>query len=1292
MAGFRPDLIQTEPVPSTGHGQHTPRVTAQSRLSGHTPHTPRVTVGVPVSGHRLTRKPNKNKLNKKIKIRKTNYRSPVSSMSSSYKKPKKCQPVAGVRPDLIQTESVPSSGHGQHTPRVTALSRSRLSGYTTHTPRVTVEVPVSTGHGQHTPRVTAQTGSRLTGHTTHTPRVTVMVPVSCHRLTRKQNKNKPNEKMKNTKTSNQSHRKLIPLFLDSCSDVSLPVANKLLCSVVSLSVANKLAIGSVKHPDDKWLTDVLTKTSKCQPAVRDTLVTVPHTPRVTVGVPDSRLARQQNKNKQNTKHKNQKSNYLSNVTLVESVKLTKWFNHGHGYLVIPHILRESLWRSLSALVMASILRESLLCHGHGYLVIPHILRESLWRSLSALVTASILRESLHKQSQVTLHTNQYNLTQVSTKSKKCQPDAGDRPDLIQTEPVPSTGLARSKSNYLSHVTLASIDQSFMVKYLRSQPSGHGAAVMGIRSQLSGHDTAVTTITSTAHSLPDSGLTRSKNDNYIPDVTLVRNHKRKFKYFFSISRKRRNKLIKQLNGNGKKMINICHWNLGSKNWIKKRNQIQALADQLNPDILVISEANLNPGTPLYESQIMGYQITFPKSTTINLTARVILLTKDELNIKVEENLMEETFSSIWIKLSIPGNKSVLICGAYREHQYLCQTTDWSLHPDEQAIRWNIFLKQVERASATSICHLLGDFNLDFNRWNTPDQAHKKMVEDSKQYLEAGGFLQFIHDITRSWPGQVDSTIDHFWSNAPERVSNTSNLLRTVGDHNVITALVRVKGVDVRRLDVRRRSFKNFDPVVYRSRLKALDWTKIYDISDVNLANNFIEEKIVNILDELCPYKTVQARKQCKTWLSCEAKQKMEERDNICEAARLSGDPASWDRYRKLRNKVNNDVDRDRKKHYSDIYTKLQNEKNVGAIYRAAKDQAGWKSNSSPTSFLSDGKIITDPKSMADLQMTTFTNKTNKLLNDLPPRTSDPCKTLKDALENWGKPKDDRGEFKIKPISRLELLKIITKMGNSTSSGIDSIDALAIKHCAAILHEPITHMVNQSILTSTFASKWKIGKLLPLHKGKGLPKSDLKSFRPILMLPILGKITERAIQCQIMDFMEKSGQINENHHSYRKLHSTVTTMLQISDTIFEGVNENKIATVFTIDQSSAFDVIDHKILRQKLKLYNFGSSALEWIESYLSHRSHFVSIGTKSSAYNNVTHGVPQGSVLGLILYVIYVNELPAVVNEDDSGNKEHSDDEKLFTDNCKAVDHSPPTPMIRHSSSRRTQDSRLKKKS
>ena len=210
-------------------------------------------------------------------------------------------------------------------------------------------------------------------------------------------------------------------------------------------------------------------------------------------------------------------------------------------------------------------------------------------------------------------------------------------------------------------------------------------------------------------------------------------------------------------------------------------------------------------------------------------------------------------------------------------------------------------------------------------------------------------------------------------------------------------------------------------------------------------------------------------------------------------------------------------------------------------------------------------------MADVQMKTFNDKTRKLLNELPPVTTDPCSTLKAALDNWGQPKQDRGTLKLKPISRLDTLNIIKNLGNSTSSANDRIDALSIKHGAGVLHGPITFVINLSITTSTFVSRWKIGKLLPLFKGKGLSKLDPKSFRPISLLPILGKITERAIQPQIMEFMTSTGQLNENHHSYRKGHSTVTTMLQLSDAIMEGCDANLISMVVTLDQSSAFDVI-------------------------------------------------------------------------------------------------------------------------
>ena len=130
-------------------------------------------------------------------------------------------------------------------------------------------------------------------------------------------------------------------------------------------------------------------------------------------------------------------------------------------------------------------------------------------------------------------------------------------------------------------------------------------------------------------------------------------------FHYLSNKRRNNLIKQTNGNGKNSLSVCHWNLGSKKWKNKRNQIQALVDHLSPDIIYISEANLDEVTPPHESIfITGYKITFPKTVTRNRTARLVLLTRDNLNFELMDNLMDDVFTSIWIKISRPGVKGLL----------------------------------------------------------------------------------------------------------------------------------------------------------------------------------------------------------------------------------------------------------------------------------------------------------------------------------------------------------------------------------------------------------------------------------------------------------------------------------------------------------------------------------------------------------------------------------------------------------------------------------------------------------
>ena len=181
-----------------------------------------------------------------------------------------------------------------------------------------------------------------------------------------------------------------------------------------------------------------------------------------------------------------------------------------------------------------------------------------------------------------------------------------------------------------------------------------------------------------------------------------------------------------------------------------------------------------------------------------------------------------------------------------------------------------------------------------------------------------FFNSSTDVTRSWAGQTDSLIDHFWTNNPQKIIDVSNTVLAVGDHNVITVIIRMKDSYNVRLDSKRRSYKNFDPKLFRQKLGAHNWNEIFDISDVDLANDFLESRVVSILDEMCPYRMVQFRTECKTWLTETTKEKMTTRDNLRELARTTEDPEHWVQYRTLRNEVNRCVNKDRVKHYDDIY--------------------------------------------------------------------------------------------------------------------------------------------------------------------------------------------------------------------------------------------------------------------------------------------------------------------------------------------------------------------------------------
>ena len=229
---------------------------------------------------------------------------------------------------------------------------------------------------------------------------------------------------------------------------------------------------------------------------------------------------------------------------------------------------------------------------------------------------------------------------------------------------------------------------------------------------------------------------------------------------------------------------------------------------------------------------------------------------------------------------------------------------------------------------------------------------------------------------------------------------------------------------------------------------------------------------------------------------------------------------------------------------------------------------------------------------------------------------------------------------------------------------------MKQVLKTLGPVITHIINLSLGSATFPPKWKISRILPLLKSSDAPKEVPASYRPVAQLPLVAKLTERIVQKQLLEYLENSNLLAPDHHAYRRRHSTTTALVQLMDTISTAADANQITATLSMDLSAAFDCVDHGILLDKLGYYGLDSQTLSWIKSYLQYRSFYVSIGSAKSEYRNSSQGVPQGSVMGPMMYLLYVNELPSIVEDEDCSDPSHRKSELLFPTGCKSCGSLP----------------------
>ena len=228
--------------------------------------------------------------------------------------------------------------------------------------------------------------------------------------------------------------------------------------------------------------------------------------------------------------------------------------------------------------------------------------------------------------------------------------------------------------------------------------------------------------------------------------------------------------------------------------------------------------------------------------------------------------------------------------------------------------------------------------------------------------------------------------------------------------------------------------------------------------------------------------------------------------------------------------------------------------------------------------------------------------------------------------------------LEPVSEVELRKIILALKDS-ASGYDELDPRHVKLSCELIIKPLLHVCNLSFKEGVFPEELKIAKVVPIFKAGDSMK--VTNYRTVSVLCVMSKVWERLMYNRLLNFVEKFNILYDLQFGFRKEHSTFMALMVVVDKIIISLQNGEFTIGLYLDFSKAFDTIDHEILFMKLYHYGIRGVSLSWFKSYMSNRSQFVSYNGDVSATRRIKCGVPKGSILGPLLFLLYVNDLASV---------------------------------------------------
>ena len=692
--------------------------------------------------------------------------------------------------------------------------------------------------------------------------------------------------------------------------------------------------------------------------------------------------------------------------------------------------------------------------------------------------------------------------------------------------------------------------------------------------------------------------------------------------------------------GPAKLSFATWNIDS---ILARDAIklpilESIVDTYNFDIFGICETYLSGSIPNDKIMLNGFASAPFRADCKNIDTRakggVCLYYKEHLPIKRRKDL-ENLDECIVVEINL-NRKKILYALVYRTPSQT--NNECKLFAD----RMTYLYDKMSSEKPDNII-ITGDFNARSPIfWNNEitETTEGKIISD---FMLLNGLEEVINEPTHFPRGDIATCIDLIFTSQRCAFVDSGTLPSPdpACKHQIIYGKLNYSVPCPPPYKRKLWDYNLADIHEIRRHLKNTNWEQILANKSPDEMVDFFNKVFLNTMNKLIPYKDVTINERDAPWVTPEVKSALRRNARSYKRWVKNGrNPITKNIVHQHQVDIKKLIERTKASYINNLCNKITDNSNGQKIFWAAYNRLlNKKKISNIPPLLENDEYVSDFKTKASIFNEYFALQCRPLAINcvLPKFSARTNQTLNSVF-----------------ISEDKIIQVIEKLSSKKAHGFDGISIAMLKICSREIAVPLCFIYKSCLKAGKFPSNWKRANVQPVHKKNS--RQEKGNYRPISLLPICGKIFEKVIFDSLYPYLNNNNLLNKNQSGFRPGDSTINQLLSITDEIFRAFESFDETRAIFLDISKAFDKVWHDGLLFKLRQYGIGGDVLSLLTDFLSDREQRVVLNGLQSDWQKILSGVPQGSVLGPLLFLIYINDLTDNIS---SNIKLFADDSSLF---------------------------------